>query len=463
MFRCAGAVLLVLSAGPVHAQSAPGPMRPNVVLVLVDDLGWMDLRVQGNERLDTPNIDRLASQGMRFTAAYSAAPVCSPVRASIMTGQAPARHRITNHIPELGQFTPDDAELLPAATLNHLAASHVTLAERLGAAGYATALIGKWHLAGPPGRLGEGRLDAYPEAQGFDLNVGGCALGGPPTYFDPYYIHNLPPRRTGEYLPERLADEAVGFIEDHADEPFFLCLWTYTVHWPIEAPERLVRKYVERMGPGLKDPRYAAMIEAMDTAVGRVLATLGSLGLTERTLVIFTSDNGGYLDATDNGPLREGKGYLFEGGIRVPMIVRWPGVTKPWTLCDTPVISTDLFPTILAAAGLALDPELPCDGEDLGPLLRGTGTLARDALFWHYPNYAWHQSNRPGAAIRSGKWKLIRRFDDESVELYDLESDLEERHDLARKLPERAAAMRERLRAWLVETDAAMPMRREEG
>lgn len=457
------AVLLALSALPVHAQSTDEPAPPNVVLVLVDDLGWMDLHVQGNERLDTPNVDRLASQGMRFTNAYSAAPVCSPVRAAIMTGQAPARLRITNHIPELGQFAPEGSPLLPADTRNHLDASYVTLAERMKAAGYATGFIGKWHLAGVASWLGEGRKDAYPEAQGFDLNVGGCALGGPPTYFDPYYIHNLPPRRRGEYLPERLADETDRFIASHADEPFFFCLWTYTVHWPIQAPDRLARKYVERMGPGVKDPRYAAMIEAMDTLVGRMLAALEERGLTERTLVVFMSDNGGYLDVTDNGPLRGGKGFLFEGGIRVPMIVRWPGVTKPWSTCATPVISTDLFPTILAAAGVAPDPETPCDGVDLGPLLRGEEKLERDALFWHYPNYAWHQSNRPGAAMRQGKWKLILRFDDDSTELYDLEADLEERHDLAREHPERAAKMRKRLEAWLVETDAALPTRRDDG
>ncbi len=453
-----GATLAPLSLAEGHAGDPPP--RTNIVLIMADDLGWMDLHVQGNSRVDTPNLDRLAAQGMRFTSAYAAAPVCSPVRAAIMTGLAPARLHITNHIPENGRFTPKDALLEPAESENQLSEEYVTIAERLKAAGYATGFFGKWHLSGKSGKEGVGDLTTYPEAQGFDSNLGGCALGGPPTFFDPYRIHNLPPRKKGEYLADRLADEASDFITSKKDEPFFLCLWTYTVHWPMEAPTDLVAKYEERKGPGVKDPRYAAMTEAMDAAIGRVLSTLDEQGLSERTLVIFTSDNGGYQGVADNRPLREGKGYLYEGGTRVPLFVRWPGVTQAGSLSAVPVISMDLNPTILNAAGLQVAPGVPCDGEDLEPLLRGTGGLERKALFWHYPNYAWHRSNRLGASMRSGRWKLIERFDDGSLELYDLAADLSESRDLSDVYEQRTEAMRSDLAAWLKETGARMPSRR---
>ena len=437
-----------------EARRAP----PNILLILLDDLGWTDLHCQGNERLSTPNIDRLASEGMRFTDAYAAAPVCSPTRAAILTGQAPARLRITNHISGR-DFVPDGATLLPAEMRRHLPLEHETIAEHLRAAGYATGFFGKWHVAGVPGRQGKGQLEFYPEQQGFDVNVGGCAAGGPPTYFDPYRIHNLPPRREGEYLPDRLADETIAFMRAHRDRPFFAALWNYTVHWPMEAPQELIAKYEKRLGPGLKDARYGAMIEAMDAALGRILAEIDALRLRERTLVIFTSDNGALLSVADLRPLRLGKGYLYEGGIRVPLIVRWPGVVRPGSVCSTPVVSTDLFPTMLAAAGRAPAKNTPQDGESMVPLLRETGGLKRDTLYFHYPNYAWHRSNRLGGAIREGNYKLIEWFDDDSVELYDLEADLSETRDLAGRMPDRATALRDKLRAWRTRVGAAMPRR----
>ena len=440
--------------------AASAPKKPtNIVLIMIDDLGWMDLHCQGNERLDTPNIDKLALQGMRFTDAYAAAPVCSPTRAAIMTGKSPARLGITNHLPDRAQFQPDNAKLRSAKMLEHLPLQHVTLAERLKEAEYATAFLGKWHLSGrgtaKDGDLAEPKL--RPEYQGFDVNVGGCGFGGPPSYFEPYRIPNITPRREGEYLPDRLADEAIDFIRAMRDEPFFVALWNYTVHWPMQAPQNLVQKYESRVGPGVKDARYAAMIEAMDAAIGRVIATLDELKLADDTLVIFTSDNGGFGGVSDCRPLRASKGYLYEGGIRVPLIVRWPGVVKPGTICRTPVISTDFYPTLLDVAGLAPKTRKTLDGESIVPALRQAGRLKRKAIFFHYPNYAWHRSNRLGGAIREGDYKLIKWYDDESVELYNLADDLSEKNDLSEKMPRKASDLRRKLQAWLIESGAAMP------
>jgi arylsulfatase A-like enzyme len=438
-------------------DSAP----PNVIWIMADDLGWMDLACQGNRLIDTPNLDRLAAEGMRFTDAYAAAPVCSPTRAAMMTGQAPARVGITNHIPGNDSYAPDTSHLIGATMLDHLPLEHVTIAERLKRAGYATAFMGKWHLYRQTAPEGRGSGEFVPENQGFDQNLGGCAFGGPPTYFDPYGIHNLPSRRPGEYLPYRFADEAITYVREHRDRPFFLCLWNYAVHWPTEAPGELIAKYAGREGLGLRDPVYAAMVEALDRSVGRLLAELDALGLTERTLVVFTSDNGGWTEVADNRPLRAGKGFLFEGGLRVPLIVRWPGVVPAGSVCTTPVISMDHYPTLLDAVGLAEDPSVPLDGESLMPLLRAKGELERDAIFFHYPNFAWHGENRLGGAVREGRFKLIERYADGSLELYDLEADLGEERDLSGERPELAARLRADLRGWLSRTGARMPRERE--
>jgi len=442
----------------IYSASA-SKKRTNIVLIMIDDLGWMDLHCQGNKRLDTPNIDKLASQGMRFTDAYAAAPVCSPTRAAIMTGQSPARLGITNHLPDRPQFQPDNAKLRSAKTLEHLPLAHVTLAERLKEAKYATAFLGKWHLSGrgtaKDGDLAEPKL--RPEYQGFDVNVGGCGFGGPPSYFEPYRIPNITPRREGEYLPDRLADEAIGFIRANRNGPFFVALWNYTVHWPMQAPQNLVEKYESRIGPGVKDARYAAMIEAMDAAIGRVMTTLEELKLTDDTLVIFTSDNGGFGGVSDCRPLRASKGYLYEGGIRVPLIVRWPGVVAGGRTCRTPVISTDFYPTLLEVAGLRPQTDKTLDGKSIVSTLKQAGRLERKAIFFHYPNYAWHRSNRLGGAIREGDYKLIKWYDDESVELYNLADDLSEKNDLSGKMPRRASDLKRKLEAWLTKSGAAMP------
>ena len=431
--------------------------KPNVLFILIDDMGWMDLGCQGNKNLRTPNIDNLAKGGMRFTDAYAPAPVCSPTRAAIITGQSPARLQITNHLPHQDRFTPKDSKLLPAKMLNHLSLESETLAERLKKdAHYATAFIGKWHLY-------TGRDKKYnPLNQGFDINIGGCSYGGPPTFFDPYRIDFLPDRKEGEYLPNRLADEAIAFISEQnsKDKPFFVALWNYTVHWPMEAPDKLVEKYKNLPVKGYRDYRYAAMIEAMDIAIGKVLKSLDDLNIAQETLVIFTSDNGPFGGVGDASPLRADKGHLYEGGIRVPLIVRWPGKVEAGAVEETPVILTDLHPTILSATGLDLNSTIPNDGHNLLPLLKGKEKLKNRAVYWHYPNFAFHRDNRLGSAIREGDHKLIHFYDTDSVELYNLKNDISEKNDLSGKMPQLASRLKNKLKVWLQDSGAVMPTKR---
>lgn len=426
--------------------------KPNIVLIMTDDMGWMDLHCQGNSILRSAHIDTLARQGVRFTNAYAAAPVCSPTRAALITGLAPARLHITQHGADGPQFWPEDRRVQPPPTKDSLPHETTTLAERLKSAGYASGFFGKWHLGSDP--------KFWPTEHGFDVNIGGCGFGGPPTYFDPYRIPTLPPRKTGEYLTDRLADEAIAFLRCERDGPLFVCLWTYNPHYPFEAPAELIPHYQGREGPGLKNPVYGGQIEATDRAVGRVLDELTRLGMAEETLVIFTSDNGGWSGATDNRPLRAGKGFLYEGGLRVPLIVRWPGVTKAGAVNDTPVVSMDLTATILDAASVTLGEHESLDGESLRPLFQG-GKLERDALFFHYPHFAFHKANRPGSAIRSGRYKLILWYDDDSVELFDLDKDLGEKENLTEMKPEVAQRLMARLHGWLVSTKAGLPNKRE--
>lgn len=446
------AVATLLSA---QFSSAAEPLRPpNIVVIMADDLGWMDLNFQGNKLLDTPNLDRLASEGMRFTNAYAAAPVCTPTRAAMMTGQSPARLAITNHAPGNPDHVSPKTSLKGADWQTYLDLKHVTLAERLQQANYATGFIGKWHLSHRPGKDQDGLLEPRlrPEHQGFDVNIGGCRMGGPPSYFEPYKIPNIPPRKTGDYLPERLADESIDFVMQHRNEPFFLCWWNYSVHYPIQAPQHLVEKYKQR--PGVENPGYAAMIEGMDTAIGRLLKAMDDTGMSKNTFVLFTSDNGSLFG---NKPLRRNKGYLYEGGIRVPWVVRWPGKVVAGTTCDTPVITTDAFPTILNVANVELEDEYVCDGESILPLVEQTDTLTRESLYFHYPNYAFHKQNRLGSAIRENSHKLIRWYDDDSVELYDLSNDLSESKNLAADKPKLAARLRKNLEAWLDNSGAKKP------
>ncbi len=462
------ALLIVLNGfSTIAIGQEPGTQNkpPNIVLIMADDLGWKDLHCYGNENLDTPDIDRLAKQGLLFTDAYSAAPVCTPTRAALMTGESPARLNITNHAgghPE--NFRKPGTDLMTPIWLRHLPLERVTLAEQLKAAGYATGFVGKWHLSHRAPSSSESEKDLptepelRPEHQGFDINIGGCRFGGPPSYFSPYRIPNLEGKFDGEYLPDRCADECIDFIKSakaDRDRPFFLCWWNYSVHYPFQAPAELIAKYEQRKGPGVENPTYAAMIEGMDRSIGKVINSIDEQGWGGDTLVIFTSDNGPF--AANVKPLRAEKGYLYEGGIRVPMIVRWPGRVKPSTQTATPAITMDIHATILDAANQKADPSNTPDGISLLPMFRDESNFQRESIYFHYPNYAFHKGNRLGSAIRSGDYKLIKYYDDDSVELYDLKGDIGETRNLADEMPEKALQLRSELEAWLKKTNASQP------
>ena len=432
--------------------------KPNILFILIDDMGWMDLGCQGNPHLKTPNIDRFATEGVRFTDAYAPAPVCSPTRAALMTGHSPARLHLTNHLPHQDRFTPPESKLLPAEMRDHLPLEYTTIAERLrDEAGYATAFIGKWHLY-------KGREEKFAaQFQGFDINIGGCSYGGPPTFFDPYRIPFLSDRKQGEYLPDRLADETISFMRKQveAKKPFYVALWNYTVHWPMEAPAEFVAKWADKPKLGYNHKVYPAMLETMDLAIARVLGELERLKIEEETFVVFTSDNGPFGGVGDARPLRGDKGHLYEGGIRVPLIVRWPGKVAAGQVREDPVILTDFYPTLLEVAGLKTRKDYPGDGESLLPVLSGEGDLERDALFWHYPNFAFHRDNRLGSAVRMGDYKLIEFFEGNEVELYNLREDLGEKQNLAGGEAGRVQEMRKRLSRWREKSGARMPRSRE--
>ena len=432
--------------------------KPNILFILIDDMGWMDLGCQGNPHLKTPNIDRFATEGVRFTDAYAPAPVCSPTRAALMTGHSPARLHLTNHLPHQDRFTPPESKLLPAEMRDHLPLEYTTIAERLrDEAGYATAFIGKWHLY-------KGREEKFAaQFQGFDINIGGCSYGGPPTFFDPYRIPFLSDRKQGEYLPDRLADETISFMRKQveAKKPFYVALWNYTVHWPMEAPAEFVAKWADKPKLGYNHKVYPAMLETMDLAIARVLGELERLKIEEETFVVFTSDNGPFGGVGDARPLRGDKGHLYEGGIRVPLIVRWPGKVAAGQVREDPVILTDFYPTLLEVAGLKTRKDYPGDGESLLPVLSGEGDLERDALFWHYPNFAFHRDNRLGSAVRMGDYKLIEFFEGNEVELYNLRVDLGEKKNLAGVEVGRVQEMRKRLSRWREKSGARMPRPRE--
>ena len=429
--------------GLAEAIATAGGKKPNFVFFLVDDLGWRDVGCYGTKFYETPNIDRLAAEGMRFTDAYAACPVCSPTRASILTGKYPARLHLTDWIA--GHNQPNAKLRIPDWT-KYLPLEEVTIAEALKPAGYATASIGKWHLGGEP---------YYPDKQGFDLNVGGTAKGQPPRYFSPYSIPTLADGPKGEYLTDRLADEAEKFIEQNRDRPFFLYLPHFAVHTPIQGKEEITAKYAAKPPDGgQKNATYAAMIESVDESVGCVMKKLDALGLADRTVVFFMSDNGGLAGVTSNAPLRAGKGTLYEGGIREPMIIKWPGVVRSGTTASTPVTSTDFYPTILEMAGLPLKPEQHVDGLSLVPLLKESGPLRRDTLYWHYPHY--HRTT-PAGALRHGDWKLIEYFEDGHVELYNLKEDLSETKDLAAAMPEKTHELQKMLAEWRRSVGAQMP------
>ena len=462
--------LLLSLAAPLSAQNEPE--RPNIVVLVVDDLGWADLACNGSSFYDTPSADGLAASGLRFTDAYAAAPVCSPTRAGLMTGRHPARLAATDYF---GAAQPQgwkrNTKLLPASYEDRLELDELTLAEALGEAGYATFFAGKWHL-GPEA--------FWPEHQGFDVNMGGITRGGPyggDKYFSPYGNPRLEDGPDGEHLPDRLAREAVAFMEEQREQPFLVYLSFYSVHTPLISRPDLEAKYRERKQQrgleaswGSEHERkvrevqehavYAGMVEGMDLAIGTVLDGLERLGLAEDTLVVLTSDNGGLSTSeghpTSNLPLRAGKGWMYEGGIRVPMIVRWPGRTTAGVESAVPVQSMDLFPTLLEVAGLPARPKAHLDGASLAPLLRGGDAPDRDALYWHYPHYG-NQGGAPAGAIRSGRWKLVEWFEDGRLELFDLVADPGETADVSAEEAEQVAELHARLVAWRAEVGARMP------
>jgi arylsulfatase A-like enzyme len=458
-----------LLMGAVFVPLAQSAARPNVVFILVDDLGYMDIGANNpNSFYPTPNIDRLAREGMRFTDGYAACNVCSPTRAALLTGKYPTRVNITDWLP--GRGDKPNQKLKVRKLAEGLALEEVTLAEALREGGYRTAIVGKWHL-------GDDRF--RPELQGFDVNIGAYEKGHPPSYFSPYNIPVLKDGPPGEFLTERLTTEANRFIAETVgqNKPFFLYFPHYTVHTPLQAPTNRVEEFrrraaalpnrglefVREQGRNVRQvqnhPVYAAMMESLDQSVGSVLAQLRTLGVESNTIVIFTSDNGGLSTAegtpTSNLPLRMGKGWAYEGGVRVPLIVKWPGVTPAGQVNELPVVTTDFYPTLLDAAGLPLRPVQHLDGVSLTRTLRGE-PQTRGPIFWHYPHYS-NQGGSPHSAVRDGDWKLIEWLEDGRVELFNLRTDIGERNNLAEREPARAAELKERLTIWRKETGARMP------
>ena len=452
-------VALVCCADTAKAEQP----KMNVVFFLIDDLGWRDLGCYGSDYYKTPNIDRLAKEGVRFTDAYAACTVCSPTRAAIMTGKYPARLLLTQWLPS-GRWSRTGHKMKEGRYISNLPLEEVTIAEALREHGYKTAFMGKWHLGT--------KTYYYPEHQGFDVNIAGRDYGAPGSYFFPFTgkwripstgktLHKKQPLsgKKGDYLADRLAEEAEGFIRSNAKKPFFLMLSHYAVHTPLQGKPDKAAKYeavpeTKRQGK----PAYAAMVESVDDSVGRVTGVLRELGLEENTLVIFTSDNGGFAGATNNVPLRANKGSNYEGGLRVPAIIKWPGSGKGGRTSRVPITSTDFYPTILAATCQALRPHQHVDGINLTPILRGDGQVKRDALFWHYPHYNRHPQNFPAGVIRSGDWKLMQAFETGEVSLFNLKEDIGETTNLAPKQPKRSKRMLAKLKRWQQEVGAD-PMR----
>ena len=455
---------VVLLGVPTPVFGRP-PAPPNVVLILADDLGWSDLGCYGADLHRTPNIDRLATESVRFTNAYAASPVCTPTRASILTGKHPARLHMTIWREAAQQR--GNRKLLEPVTRGDLPRRETTLAEILQQAGYYTVHVGKWHLGTAP---------YYPQAHGFRLNIGGTLWGAPQTFFYPFrgdqyyrdwrYVPDLEPSGPGDYLTDRLTDKAIEIIDRVADRPFYLNLWYHTVHTPIEGKPELVASF-ERDATGRhhRNPHYAAMVASLDHNVGRILDALQQKGIADRTIVLFASDNGGFigksrlqggLPVTSNAPLRSGKGSLYEGGIRVPLMIRWPRRTARGKVCRVPVTSCDYLPTLLAMAGLKRMTPRSLDGIDISSLVHHPETsLPRDTLFFHYPHY--YPTTTPVSALREGKWKLLKYYEDGRIELYDLEQDVAEQHNVARQHPDLVRRLSKKLRQWLDRVDAQEP------
>lgn len=448
-----------MTLGAICVMSQLHAKRPNIVFIMTDDLGCTDLGCTGSDFYETPNIDRLAAEGMLFNTAYAPAANSAPSRACFMTGMYTPRHGIYTVSPsERGEAT--KRKLIPIPNTEDVTADFETLAEALSKQNYICGHIGKWHL-------GDDKEGTGPLSQGFSSNVGGDRAGAPYSYFYPYKKHNtdtyhlgLEQGREGEYLTDRLTDEAISFIERHSQEPFFLYLAHYTVHTPIQAPAETVVKYASKpLGKYHTNREYAAMIEHLDTGVGRIMETLDKLGLTDDTIVVFTSDNGGSEPVTDNYPYRGGKGTPYEGGIRVPVIIRWPGNIDPGSRSDYPICSIDFYPTLVRIAGGEVPSNL--DGEDL---FAGLSDQQPRDLFWHFPAYLEAYRGLDGdfratpySIVRSGDWKLIYYYEDRNIELFNLKEDPYETHDVAEEYPEVRNAIYAKLVDWIQQTNAPMP------
>ena len=506
-------ILSILFATLAFGQDPPSPQPANIVFFLVDDLGWTDVGCYGSSFYETPNIDQLATEGVRFTNAYAACHVCSPTRASIMTGKYPARLDLTDWLS--GRKDYPFQKLKNAEIHQQLPLEETTIAEALKQRGYATGHFGKWHLGEDP---------AGPLQQGFDVQVPRWNKGWPKAgYHAPFKFDGLGDK-PGDYLTDRLTDEALTFVEQRKYQPFFLYFSHFAVHDPIHGRPDLVEKYRKKLArtkrptepkfilegnpddPNLLSQQhlakliqrpshkgfkvlpqrtvkikqhqdnieFAAMVEAMDESLGRVLAKLEALKLTENTLIVFFSDNGGMsagnfgrptrivaadqLDrafSTGNLPLRGAKGWLYEGGIRVPMIVKWPGLGKTGIVCEEPIMSTDFYPSLLEMAGLPAMPNQTADGKSFVPALKGE-SFNRGAIYWHFPHYSNHGMQSPGGAIRLGDYKLLEYYENNTVQLFNLREDIGEQNDLSHSETDKAANLRSRLHAWRQQVSAKM-------
>ena len=429
---------------------------PNIVFILVDDLGYSDVGYMNQKpEIKTPNIDKLAKSGVVFTNAYAACPVCSPTRASILTGKYPATLQLTCHIPGIGMEKyiakkSEGKKLLEAEFIDHLPLTEITFAEVLKENGYRTAFMGKWHLAGEGSQLtnnGVVNEQYHPNHQGFDINIGGCAYGQPADYFSPYRNATIADGPDNEYLTDRLGEEACRFIEENKNERFLLYLSFYTVHTPWQVPADVVKKY--------NGNKYYAMIDQLDENVGRVLNRINELDLTNNTLVVFYSDNGG---VQENPPLRNRKGSLYEGGIRVPLIFSLPRIIPKETSCDVPVTSPDFFPTLMEATGIPLKKYISkqLEGTSLWTTITKEENLAQRAIFWHFPHHRINEKSM-ASAVREGNWKLIYEFESENISLFNLKEDPGENINLSDQFPEKAKLLYAKLKNWQLEVNAVMP------
>lgn len=433
--------------------------KPNIVYINIDDLGWTDLSCYGSDFYETPNIDKLASKGIKFTDAYASASNCAPSRASLFSGMYSLRHGIyTVNSSERGKT--EHRKLIPTPNNTILHDSIITIAETLKNIDYTTASIGKWHL-------GED-----PKTQGFDINIGGTHAGHPKSYFSPYKNSNLKDGPKGEYLTDRLTNEAISFINEHKNTPFFLYMTFYTVHTPIQGKKELIKKYrTKKTNLNHFNYTYAAMIEAMDFNVGRIINTLEELNLTKNTLIIFTSDNGGLYTVSKQTPLKHGKGSYYEGGTRVPLIIRWDNKIKPKLISKTPVNNIDFYPTFLELTSLKPTNNQVLDGQSLTPILFDSGKIKKRPLFWHFPIYLQAEKGfnkntgrdpyfrtRPGSTIRYGKWKLHHYFENNEIELYNLKKDISEKNNLSKSNPRKTSKLLKILNTWQRKTNAPIPV-----